>query len=113
MKRIPATLTGKQRRHLRALAHHLDPVLQVGKTGLSDGVLKELDRALETHELIKVKLGGECPVAPEEAGPALEQAAACHVAQTIGRTLVLYRRREQEPKIELPRAKRTDKLRPS
>ena len=50
-------LNGKQRRYLRALGHHRDPVVQVGKEGISEGLVSALDVALETHELVKVKLG--------------------------------------------------------
>ncbi len=106
VNRSPAELTGKQRRHLRALAHHLEPVIQVGHGGLSQGVIEELDRALETHELIKVRIGGESPVDGDQAAKIIEQAARCHIAQVIGRVLVVYRRREEEPTIELPRARK-------
>ena len=104
VKRSPASLTGKQRRYLRSLAHHLNPVIQIGHAGVTQGLLDELDRALETHELIKVRVGGESPVEPDEAAKIIEPAAACHVAQVIGRVLVLYRQHPEEPTIELPRA---------
>ena len=55
-------LTGKQRQHLRALAHHLEPVVQIGHEGPTEAVLAQINEALEAHELIKVKIGGECPV---------------------------------------------------
>jgi len=50
-------LTGKQKRFLRAMGHHLEPVVLVGKDGLSEGLVSALDVALDTHELVKVKLG--------------------------------------------------------
>ena len=49
-------LTGKQRRALRALGHHLEPVVLVGQNGITDGVVAAVDQALHDHELIKVKL---------------------------------------------------------
>ena len=49
---------------MRALAHHLNPVVQVGNAGLTEGVQRQIDGALEAHELIKVKLGKDCPVDP-------------------------------------------------
>lgn len=99
-------LTGKQRRHLRALAHPLEPVVRVGHGGLSPGLLAELDSALETHELVKVKVLAESPLEPEAAAVEIERAARAEIAQVIGRTLVVYRRRAKDPKIRLPAARR-------
>jgi RNA-binding protein len=101
----PAPLTGKQKSHLRALAHKLKPVVQLGHQGLTEGVLAALDTALETHELIKLKVAGEADVDADTIVPAIEKAARCQVAQVIGHTLVIYRRRERDPKIVLPRVK--------
>lgn len=97
-------LTGKQRRHLRALAHHRLEVVQVGDAGLSDAVLAKLDDELEHHELLKVKVGQGGPVTAKEAGAALAERAGAHLVQVIGRTVVLYRRRKEKPTIVLPRA---------
>lgn len=52
-------LSGKQRKHLRGEAHDLDPVVQLGSSGLTDAVAAEVDRSLEAHELIKVRLIGD------------------------------------------------------
>lgn len=100
-----APLTGKQKSHLRSLAHPLKSVVQIGHQGLTAGVLSALEVALERHELIKVKISGEAEVEAEEVGPEIERATHSQLAQIIGHTLVLYRRREREPKIVLPRAK--------
>ena len=59
-------MTGKERRHLRALAHRLSPVVIIGQRGLSDAVVRQVDGALTDHELIKVRLGSECPVGRDE-----------------------------------------------
>lgn len=95
-------LTGKQKSYLRGLGHHLDPVVQVGKEGVSGGLIGALDHALLEHELIKVRLGE--PVALDRHGlaAALAEAASAELVQVLGRTLLLYRRREEEPKIVLP-----------
>lgn len=98
----PQQLTGGQRRFLRALAHPLKPIVQLGRSGLTAGVLSELGRALETHELVKVKVSPECPEEPAELAAPIETALAAHVAQVIGRVLVVYRAREKDPTIELP-----------
>jgi RNA-binding protein len=99
-------LTGKQRSFLRALAHELKPVAQVGRHGLTASVTREVADRLTSHELIKVKAGGECSVESDSLGTELERQADCHLVQVIGRTLVLYRRHPTEPRIELPEAKR-------
>ena len=96
-------LTGKQRRFLRAQAHELKAVVQIGNSGVTPGVLREIGRALETHELIKVRLGTECPVGPDETVEPIETETQSQVAQVIGRTLVVYRRRKKDPKIVLPK----------
>ncbi|MDC0682162.1 MULTISPECIES: ribosome assembly RNA-binding protein YhbY [Sorangium] len=95
-------LTGKQRRHLRALGHHLDPVVQLGKAGLTDGVVAAVDAALERHELVKIRLGTECPDELDDVADSLSEKLRAAVAQTLGRTILLYRRHPKEPKIKLP-----------
>lgn len=104
-------LTGKARTRLRALAHGLDPVVQVGRQGLSESVLKEIGHALQAHELIKVKVSADCPVSPAEAQKPLEEATESQVVQIIGRMLVVYRRRPERPKVE-PFKKGDDKKGP-
>ena len=96
-------LTGKQRRHLRALGHHLEPVVQVGKNGYTEGVVAAVSDALEQHELIKVRLGTECPDDRHEVAERLGPETSAEVVQVLGRTLLLYKRHPKEPKIELPR----------
>ncbi|MEZ4240052.1 MAG: YhbY family RNA-binding protein [Myxococcota bacterium] len=56
---VPGALTAKQARHLRALAHHLDPVVRVGAAGVSDAVVEKTVEELEIHELIKVRIDGD------------------------------------------------------
>lgn len=97
------TLTSKQRAHLRSLAHHLKPVVHVGHEGVTPAVLESLDEALNTRELLKVKVLEGAPDDARGTGDALAAAVdGVHVAQTIGRTVVLYRRHPEEPEIELP-----------
>lgn len=95
-------LAGKQRRYLRALGHHLTPLVQLGKSGITDGVIGALHEALEQHELIKVRVGTECPKSVDEIGQALQPILVAHLAQKLGRTLLFYRRHPSEPRIELP-----------
>jgi len=97
-----AELTGKQRRHLRALGHHLEPVLRIGHEGLSEAVVAQANAELEAHELIKVKLGESSPVARHDAAAGLADATGASVAQVLGRTFLLYRRRARDPQLALP-----------
>jgi len=95
-------LNGKQRRALRALGHHLAPVVMLGKEGLTATVVEATQTALLDHELIKVKVGEASPLDRHEAADALAQATQSHVAQVLGRTLLLFKRREKDPEIALP-----------
>jgi RNA-binding protein len=97
------SLTGKQLRHLRALGHHLDPVVQLGKHGLTEGIIAAVNDALETHELVKVRIGTECPDERHDVAERLTPAVRAELAQVLGRTILLYRRHPKEPKIQLPR----------
>ena len=101
-------LTGAQARYLRGLGHHLDAIVQIGKEGISDGLVKALKEALLAHELVKVRLLQEAPVDRKDAGPELAKRAACSLAQTLGRTLLFYKRHPNKPKIVLPRALKSD-----
>ena len=95
----PPLLTGKQRKYLRGKAHPLDAVVQVGHEGVSDGVLRAVDAALTTHELIKVRLRE-----PDD-----KHGAATHLAEgtksvlcgLVGHTVVLYRPHPERPRIVL------------
>lgn len=98
-------LNGKQKSYLRSLAHKLKPVVQIGHQGLTPGVLAALDVALERHELLKVKVAGDAEVDAVDLGPKIEKATKSQVAQIIGHTLVVYRRRKENPKIVLPKDK--------
>ena len=84
-------LTSAQVRHLRALGHHLKPVVFVGKNGIDDNLLKSVDENLKAHELIKVKIGENAPEGRKETAAALAEAAGCELAQVIGRVCLLYR----------------------
>jgi RNA-binding protein len=95
-------LTGKQRHHLRALAHHLDPIVQVGHEGLTEAVIAQIDEALAAHELIKVRIASESPVDREEAAARIAEGARAEVAQIIGRVVVVYRRRPKKAKVAVP-----------
>ncbi|MGB4503710.1 MAG: ribosome assembly RNA-binding protein YhbY [Syntrophaceticus sp.] len=94
-------MTGKQKRYLRALATKMVPVLQVGKSGISDNVIKQLDEALTARELAKVRVLPNCPVKVSEAASVLSERTESELVQVIGRNVVLYRQGE-DPEIILP-----------
>ena len=97
------TLTPKQRAHLRSLAHHLKPILHVGKEGLSDAAVTAVEQAFNTRELLKVKVTDGAPLSAREAGDQIaERVDGAHHVQTIGRTVVLYRADPENPEIKLP-----------
>jgi RNA-binding protein len=99
-------LTGKQKRHLRGLGHSLSPVVSVGREGQTDAVLAKTRIELENHELIKVKIGDGCLEPAAEVGAWLAAELGASVAQVIGHTVLLYRRRKNEPTIVLPKAEK-------
>ena len=96
-------LTSKQRAYLRGLGNELDPVFQIGKGGLSEEMIEQLDAVLEARELIKVKVLKSCLDDAGELADEIAQALDCHVVQKIARSFLLYRKPiDEEPKIQLP-----------
>lgn len=100
----PATaaeaLDGAARRRLRRIAHHLDPVVLVGEHGLSDAVTAETRRALDDHELIKVRLHIGDRSDRTALAAALAEATGAQVVQNIGKVVVLFRKNpEPNPKL--------------
>lgn len=96
-------LSGRAARYLRGLGHHLEPVVQIGKDGITDGVVAATREALLAHELIKVRILTEAPIDRKAAGAELADRAAASLAQVLGRTVLLYKRHPHKPKIVLPR----------
>jgi RNA-binding protein len=96
----PPALSGAQRRHLRGLAHSLKPIVFVGEGGISPAVIKALDEALTSHELVKVRL--RQPTNKKEAAAELARECAAGLCGVVGHTIVLYRPHPDEPRIKLP-----------
>ncbi len=94
---MPST---KLRKALRAAGHHLSPVVQVGKEGVTEALLAQLDAQLDAHELVKVRIGTESPEDRFEAAERLGAAAGAQVAQILGRTVLVYRRHPEKPRFE-------------
>jgi RNA-binding protein len=97
-----AVLTGKQRRHLRALGHALRPIVQVGKDGIDEGVVAAIEQALGDHELVKLKVGEAAGIDRHDAADAIAQRTHSEVAQVLGNTVLLYRAHPEDPQIVLP-----------
>lgn len=95
-------LSNKQKKHLKGLAHPLKPVVLLGQNGLTEGVLAEIENALNFHELIKVKVATDDREMKQLIVDAIvRETEAINVAK-IGHIVVLYRQSE-EKKIDLPR----------
>lgn len=96
-------LSEKQKKYLRRLAHPLSPIVMLGNAGLTDGVVNELDRALNDHELVKVKVSR--PGERDARNQVLELLATrtcAALVQRVGHVGVFYRRRKDLPKILIP-----------
>lgn len=83
-------LTGKQKRELRKMAHHLTPIFQVGKDGVSYNMLEGIESALIKHELMKVKVLETCEEDTRVVALKISEYTKAEVVQIIGRTIVLY-----------------------
>jgi RNA-binding protein len=95
----PPNVTPEQRRRLRARAHALDPVVMIGQSGLSATVLQEIERALKSHELIKIRVSGVERGGREHMLEALCRATAAEPVQHIGKILVVHR---ENPELRKP-----------
>ena len=98
-------MTSKQRAYLRGLANTMEPILHAGKGGISDAMIKQADDALEARELIKGKVLETGPGTAREVAEEIAAQVNAQVVQVIGRTFVLFRQKEKDSQIKLPRAK--------
>ena len=96
--------SGDLRRKLRGHGHALGPLVQIGKAGVTGGVVAQLTQALFDHELVKVKIGSECPVDRFEVAERLADEPGVNVVQIVGRTILLYKRHPKTPRFEGKRA---------
>ncbi len=96
-------LTSKQRAYLRGLANKLEPIVHAGKGGVSDAMIKQADDALEARELIKGKVLETAPATAREVAEEIAGRVNAQVVQVVGRTFVLFRQKEKESQITLPR----------
>ncbi len=94
-------ITTKQRAQLRGLANSIDTILQVGKGGISETLIKQVDDALLARELIKMRVLENAPMFAREAAVELAEKVNADIVQVIGTKFVLYRKHPKEPKIIL------------
>ena len=94
-------ITSKQRSYLRSLAIKLEPIFHVGKNGIEDAFLKQVAEALEARELIKIAVLDNSEYTSRQASDYICEKLDCDGVQSIGKKVVLYRKSNKNPKIEL------------
>ena len=94
-------LTSKQRASLKAMAHNMEPIIYVGKAGLTDNVIVQVDEALTARELIKGTVQQNAPVSAAEMLDAIAEATGAEPVASAGRKFVLYRARPKDPTIRI------------
>lgn len=99
-------LSSKQRAQLRGLAMNIDTIVQIGKGGIGENTVTEVNNALRARELIKGRVLENSLLSAKEAADALAEACGADVVQTIGSKFVLFKRNPKEPKIELVKDKK-------
>jgi putative RNA-binding protein, yhbY family len=96
-------MTSKQRAYLRSLANNIDAIFQVGKNGISDNFINQINDALEARELIKISVLETAPEEILEIANILANSTRSEIVQTMGSKITLYRAREKNSKIILPK----------
>lgn len=96
-------MTSKQRAYLRGLANTIDSIFQIGKGGISENLIKQLDDALEARELIKISVLETAPGSSKELAEEIASGSNSTVVQTIGNKITLFRQRKKDSKIQLPK----------
>ncbi|MGI6732103.1 MAG: ribosome assembly RNA-binding protein YhbY [Anaerovoracaceae bacterium] len=95
-------ISSKQRSYLKGLAHDLEPTVYIGKSGLTENILKEMETGLESRELVKVKLQDSCELSPKDVANQIAEALNAEFVQAIGRKFTLYRESKDNKQIVLP-----------
>ncbi len=95
-------MTSKQRSYLKGLAMTMDPVFQIGKSGLTPEVTEAVRETFNARELVKISVLKNCMEQPEEMAQMLAERTGSHVVQVIGKKIVLYKESKDHKKIEFP-----------
>ena len=101
---IMADLNQKQKKHLKGLAHHLVPFVQIGKSGLTEAVTKELSRALSDHELVKTQIFEDNREAFNQISVELAAATASQLVFTMGRKATFFKQSPLQEKRRISRS---------
>lgn len=96
-------IKGKQRSYLKSLANTMSPIMQIGKGGVSETVLNQIDDLLEARELIKISVLNNAGLEAKEVAVEVCEQLGAEYVQSMGNKMVIYRRSEENQKIELPR----------
>ena len=95
-------MTSKQRAYLRSLANNIDAIFQVGKGGVSDVLLEQLNNAIEARELIKITVLETAPASAKELAEEIANGTNSVIVQTVGNKITLFRQKKKNSRIELP-----------
>jgi len=95
-------MTSKQRAYLRGLANTIDSIFQIGKGGISDNLIKQLNDALEARELIKISVLETAPDTAKDIGVEIAEATNSTLVQVVGNKITLFKQRNKDSKIILP-----------
>lgn len=96
-------ITGKQRSFLKSMANSIDPIFQIGKGGVSDNLIKQVDDALNAREIVKISILKNSELDPTEVAMELAEELNAEFVQSIGKRFTLYRESEKNKKIDLPK----------
>ena len=94
-------MNSKDRAYLRSLANTIEPIFQVGKFGINDNLIKQVNDALDARELIKITVLETAPEDADEVAINLVNTTNCIVVQVLGRKITLYRKRKKDSKINV------------
>jgi RNA-binding protein len=100
-------LTTRQRQFLKGLAHSMNPIVQIGKEGLTPRIIETVENELAHHELIKIKIGSNSGLDKNDTSERVANESGSALVQLIGKTIVLYKpnpKRNKEKRIHLPKA---------
>ncbi|MFR9295561.1 MAG: ribosome assembly RNA-binding protein YhbY [Turicibacter sanguinis] len=96
-------LTGKQKSYLKGLSHNMQPIIQIGKNGVNEMLVKTIEDALEARELINISVLQNCLEEPKTMAIDIADVLEAEVVQVIGRTIILYKQSRKKKQIVLPK----------
>ncbi|SES74487.1 RNA-binding protein [Natronincola peptidivorans] len=96
-------LTGKQRTYLKGIAHNIKPITQIGKAGITDNFIQQLDDALEAREIVKINILDSSLLDTKETASEVTATLNAEFVQAIGNKFTIYRPSKNNPKIQLPK----------